>query len=273
PRRRRPHPALTRAVGALAADRLRRALPRPPHPRVALGLPRPLRRDVPRDDGVHRPRPAQVVPRPLAARVGAAVVEVSWEERERTELRPSPRGRVVGAAVSVAVVVLAVAGLARGFGWPAWGEDEALPKLLPVHEPRTIHVAVDGDDDDEGAPDEPLRTIGSAVRASGAADTIVVHGGTYHEELKIEHRPGLHLVAAPGAEVWLDGSVAVEHWVPDGDVWVAPGWGTRLDASPTYSWGAEDHDQPGWSFIDPEYPMAAHPDQVWVEDRKSTRLN
>ncbi|HLT83870.1 MAG TPA: right-handed parallel beta-helix repeat-containing protein [Phototrophicaceae bacterium] len=200
------------------------------------------------------------------------MVEVSWEERERTELRPSPRGRVVGAAVSVAVVVLAVAGLARGFGWPAWGEDEALPKLLPVHEPRTIHVAVDGDDDAEGTPDEPLRTIGSAVRASGAADTIVVHGGTYHEELKIENRPGLHLVAAPGAEVWLDGSVAVEHWVPDGDVWVAPGWGTRLDASPTYSWGAEDHDQPGWSFIDPEYPMAAHPDQVWVDDERQVQV-
>ncbi|QDB80172.1 DUF1565 domain-containing protein [Georgenia sp. 311] len=195
------------------------------------------------------------------------MVETRWDERTGT--RGATRARVT-AVVCAAVLVLLC--LSWALDLPPWDGADGLPKLTPVHEPDTIHVSVDGDDEATGSPAEPLRTITAAVRTSGAGDTIVVHGGSYHEELKVENRQGLHLVAAPGAEVWLDGSVVVEGWQPEDGHWVSPGWITEFDPSPTYSWGAPDHDQPGWSFIDPEHPMAAHPDQVWVDDVRQEQV-
>lgn len=169
----------------------------------------------------------------------------------------------VAAVVSLALVLGA---LALPYGM-SWLDREAPAKISAssVAETRTIHVALDGDDAAAGTAAEPKRTLTAAVRASNGGDTIEVHAGTYHEELKIENRPGLHLVAAPGAEVWLDGSVEVDGWVADGERWVADGWTVEFDSSPTYSWGTPDHDQPGWGFINPEHPMAAHPDQVWLD--------
>ena len=42
------------------------------------------------------------------------------------------------------------------------------------------------------------------------------------------------------------------------------GWTTKLDSSPTYTKGAPDYTQADWRFVNPERPMAAHPDQIWV---------
>ncbi|WP_170037165.1 right-handed parallel beta-helix repeat-containing protein [Georgenia soli] len=140
-------------------------------------------------------------------------------------------------------------------------------------EVRTLHVSPDGDDDGaDGTAERPLRTIGAAVRASDDGDTVVVHAGTYRESLKIEGRPGLRLVAAPGEEVWLDGSVVVTDWVRDGAGWVSGGWTAEFDSSPTYSWGKPDNDRPGWGFLDPKHPMAAHPDQVWVDGERQAQV-
>jgi hypothetical protein len=137
---------------------------------------------------------------------------------------------------------------------------------------RTIHVATDGDDAGEGTSTAPKRTVQEAIRASGAGDTVMVHAGTYHEELKIESRPGLQLVAAPGAEVWLDGSVVVDAWSRDGGRWISRGWGTHFDASPTYSRGQPDSTLPGWGFVDPAHPLAAHPDQVWLDGERQVQV-
>lgn len=156
------------------------------------------------------------------------------------------------------------------------GADEDGPATAhaEVVEVRTIHVAEGGDDEAAGTADAPLRTLGAAIRESGPGDTVMVHTGTYRETLKIENRPGLRLVAAPGAQVWLDGSVVVPEWTPDPSEgrWVATGWEAEFDPSPTYAWGQPDHTQAGWSFVNPEYPMAAHPDQVWVDGERQTQV-
>ncbi|GAA4422114.1 hypothetical protein GCM10023169_16030 [Georgenia halophila] len=133
-------------------------------------------------------------------------------------------------------------------------------------------MAEDGDDESPGTAAAPFGTIEAAIRESNGGDTVVLHDGTYRESLTIEGRPGLRLVAAPGAEVWLDGSVVVPRWSKEGERWVSEGWSVGFDASPTYAWGELDHDMPGWSFVDARYPMASHPDQVWVDGARQLQV-
>lgn len=129
---------------------------------------------------------------------------------------------------------------------------------------RVLHVAIDGSDRADGTRSAPLRSIGAAISRADRNDTIVVGAGSYHESLKIESRPGLTLTAAPGAEVWLDGSRRIEKWTDRGRLWSAD-WDVHFDHSPTYTFGAPDYDRPGWRFVSDTYPMAAHPDQLWID--------
>lgn len=205
------------------------------------------------------------------ARCRGPMVEVGWNGEE--DRGAGPRLRLAAGATVSIVLLLVAAVLAHGPDLPGGDQDETQPASGATAPPvRTIHVATDGDDSATGTESDPKRTVTAAVTASAAGDTIVVHAGTYREELKIENRSGLQLAAAPGAEVWLDGSVVVDGWVRDGETWVAEGWTVEFDSSPTYSWGAPDHDRPGWSFIDPDYPLAAHPDQVWVDDERLVQV-
>jgi hypothetical protein len=46
----------------------------------------------------------------------------------------------------------------------------------------------------------------------------------------------------------------------------------RLDHSPTYSVGAPDGTTPGWQWIDPNYPMASYPDEVWIDSAQQAQV-
>ena len=129
-----------------------------------------------------------------------------------------------------------------------------------------LHVATRGDDRATGSAKAPLRTIGEAVERSRDGDTVVVHSGSYHESVEVEGATGITLTAAPRATVWLDGSRPVTNWTPTAGAWVSTGWTSEFDSSPTYSWGQPDNDSQYWQFINPAHPMAAHPDQVWLDD-------
>lgn len=131
-------------------------------------------------------------------------------------------------------------------------------------ETRTWFVAPSGDNTAEGTRTAPLRTVQVAVHRASKGDTIVVRGGVYHESVAID-KNALSLRAARGEKVWFDGSSAVEGFVPEGSVWVRHGWDVKFDHSPTFHWGAPDGSRPGWGFVNPKYPMAAWPDQVWVD--------
>ncbi|MCU1633299.1 MAG: wcoA, partial [Micrococcaceae bacterium] len=128
-----------------------------------------------------------------------------------------------------------------------------------------LFVAGNGSDTARGNQDSPLKTIKAAIAQADSGQTIVIRGGSYREAVKIPAKKQITLQAFPQEEVWLDGSVPVLDFEPDGTAFVAEGWTAEFDASPTYSWGNEDGTTPGWTFVNPEHPMASHPDQVWMD--------
>jgi parallel beta-helix repeat protein len=131
---------------------------------------------------------------------------------------------------------------------------------------NAIFVDGSGSDNASGTQDSPLKTIKAAISQAESGQTVVLRGGSYHEAVKIPTTKRITLQAFPDEEVWLDGSVPVSGFEPDGGAFVVEGWTAEFDASPTYSWGNADGTTPGWTFVNAEHPMASHPDQVWIDD-------
>ena len=128
-----------------------------------------------------------------------------------------------------------------------------------------VIVSPGGSDAAAGTVASPLRSVERAVSLASSGATIVVRAGVYHESVTVPSSKRLTIQAWPNEEVWFDGSVEVVGWVADGGVWRHDGWTTEFDASPTYSRGAPDSDEQYWGFVNPASPMAAHPDQVWID--------
>ncbi len=129
-----------------------------------------------------------------------------------------------------------------------------------------VYVATDGSDSNAGTKAKPFKTISAATKAAKANGTVVVRGGVYHESVLIYPRAGLTVQAYPKETVWLDGSEQVTGWTKSGSVWVKSNWATFFDSSPTYVKGAPDGTTADWRWVNSSYPMAAYPDQVWVND-------
>jgi parallel beta-helix repeat protein len=102
--------------------------------------------------------------------------------------------------------------------------------------------------------------------------TIVVRGGTYHEYFIVPPGKDITIQSYPNEAVWFDGSSLVSGFHSAGSDWVVDGWTTEFDASPTYTKGAPDGTTVGWQFVNPEHPMAAHPDAVWVDGVEQTQV-
>jgi parallel beta-helix repeat protein len=115
-----------------------------------------------------------------------------------------------------------------------------------------------------------LATVAKAIAVAKAGATIVVGAGTYHETLSIPSGKGLTIQSAPNAAVWFDGSSVVTGWVASGSTWVKSGWTAEFDATPSYT--GTVYTQQGWGFVNPSYPMAAHPDQVWIDGTALTQV-
>jgi hypothetical protein len=158
-----------------------------------------------------------------------------------------------------------------GVGRVAAGAAPLGSTAYPV--PRSaLHVAQTGSDDSPGTSRAPLRTIGAAIRRSADGGTIVVHAGAYHEGIVIPRGKRVTVQPYPRARVWLDGSSPVTGWSLAGGAFASSGWTAEFDSSPTYHWGAPDGDEEGWTFVNPAYPMAAHPDQVWIDGRAQRQV-
>lgn len=169
------------------------------------------------------------------------------------------RARRRAAAVRRTVVV----GLALTLGAGALA---APLSAMGAQSSRTWYVAPGGSDDASGSRSAPLRTIDVAVQRASSGDVISLRGGTYHQSVTIG-KDGLTLRSEPGERAVLDGAERVSGWRAQGGIWVKDGWSASFDRSPTYSWGAPDGTDAGWSFVSPAYPLAAWPDQVWVDGR------
>ena len=135
-----------------------------------------------------------------------------------------------------------------------------------------VFVATSGSDAGNGKIATPYRTITKAVNSSASGSTIVLRGGNYHETVMVPKEKTLTFQAYPREAVWLDGSSTVSGFTKSGSAWVKSDWNYIFDASPTYSRGAPDGQPPSWQFVNPAYPMAAHPDQVWINGAKQTQV-
>jgi parallel beta-helix repeat protein len=126
-----------------------------------------------------------------------------------------------------------------------------------------VIVATNGNDAAAGTAAAPLRTMARALAVVPAGGTIVLRAGSYNESVTITKK--VTVQAWPGEAVWFDGSRQISNWVADGTTWRYDGWTTEFDSSPTYTRGAPDASATNWGFINPSYPLAAHPDQIWVD--------
>lgn len=117
----------------------------------------------------------------------------------------------------------------------------------------------------DGSSARPFRSIQAAVTAARAGGTVVVRGGTYHESVTVQIGSRVTIQSAPGEAVWLDGSSPISGFSSSGSVWVAGGYTPQFDRSATYSRGKADSRTPGWAFVSPAAPMAAAPDQVFID--------
>lgn len=124
------------------------------------------------------------------------------------------------------------------------------------------YVSTAGSDSYPGTSTKPVRTIARAVALAPAGGTVVVRKGTYHETVTVSKK--VTIQNYPKEAVWMDGSVAVTGWVKDGATWRHDKWTPRFDASVGFSKGDKDGTTPGWQWLNASYPMASHPDQLFL---------
>jgi len=170
---------------------------------------------------------------------------------------PVRAGLVAGAGLLTAALLVAVP---SGTAPTGAGSAYAAPTA------RTWHVSVHGRDAASGQAGSPVRHLRTAVKRARAGDRVVVHAGVYHESVTIPAGKRLAIRTADGS-AWLDGTRRVRGWHRTAHGW-ATRWTVEFDHSPTYTWGARDGTEPGWTFVNPARPMAAHPDQVWLDGHR-----
>jgi hypothetical protein len=118
----------------------------------------------------------------------------------------------------------------------------------------------DGSDSNPGTQAQPLRTVVAAVRAASNGQTIVLRAGTYHENVFVTDGKRVTIQNYPDEAVWFDGSVPVTNWTQQGSTWVSTGWTAQFDHSASFTKGSDDG-----GFVNSAYPMAAWPDQIFVD--------
>ncbi|MGO3885240.1 MAG: right-handed parallel beta-helix repeat-containing protein [Mycetocola sp.] len=118
-----------------------------------------------------------------------------------------------------------------------------------------------------GSSASPLGSISAAVSQASSGQTIVVRGGTYRETVEIPGSKKVTIQSAPGEKVWLDGSRQISNWTKSGSTWVSSGWSHTFDSSPTFTKGAADNNNEHTGFLEKDYPLAAHPEQIWVNGK------
>lgn len=143
---------------------------------------------------------------------------------------------------------------------PDGGPDRVVVGALPADSTSYAapidarYVAPGGSNRSDGSREQPWRTVEHAVEASPDGSVIVLRAGEYKESVRIVAKQ-LTLQSAPGEEVWFDGSIPVENFVPTGSgLWRADDWTAapeRLD--PDSHLLSHDRPESGW------------PDQVFLD--------
>ena len=134
-------------------------------------------------------------------------------------------------------------------------------------------VSPSGNNASSGSAGSPWRTLSHAVARAGSGATIVVRRGTYHESVTVPSGKRLTIQSYPGEAVWLDGSKKLTAWASEGGDWRLGGWTARFDASASYTSGGAVSGDALWRFLDPAFPMAAHPEMLFVNGASQRQVS
>ena len=144
-----------------------------------------------------------------------------------------------------------------------------------------IFVSPTGNDTSgTGTQANPYKTVQRGVNALGAGGTVVLRAGVYHEGgvgqagisgIEIYDNNST-IQNYPGEAVWLDGSSQATAWTNEGATWTTP-FTTSFDHSPTWTRGADDSAVAYYGFINPSYPCASWPEQVFVDGIQLQQVN
>lgn len=174
----------------------------------------------------------------------------------------------VGIVVAPGSADVSAAAVSRAADWAGSARVGSTSYAAPD---SATYVAPTGSDSNSGTKTSPVRTLNRALAVVPAGGTVVMRGGRYNEQAAVYKT--VTIQSYPGEEVWIDGSTSVSGWVRDGAGWRHDNWTTRFDHSPTYTKGAPDSTKPYWQFVNKATaPMAAHPDQVWVDGNQLSQV-
>jgi len=131
-----------------------------------------------------------------------------------------------------------------------------------------------------GTQANPYKTAAKALSVLGAGGTVVLRAGVYHEGgVGTAGVSGIEIFDNnstvqnyPGEAVWFDGSYQATNWTQEGANWSTP-FTTAFDHSPTWTRGADDSSVAFYGFINPTYPCAAWPEQVFVDGVQLQQVN
>lgn len=131
----------------------------------------------------------------------------------------------------------------------------------------SIYVSPGGRNSGTGRETSPYQTVQHAISMASPGETIVLRAGSYHERVTVPASTPVIIESYPNEAAWFDGSTVVSSWTAQGSIWVSQGWTAEFDSSPTFTTGAPESTLPSFNFLDPKFPLAAHPDQVWIDDK------
>ncbi|MES1024040.1 right-handed parallel beta-helix repeat-containing protein [Gloeocapsa sp. BRSZ] len=114
-------------------------------------------------------------------------------------------------------------------------------------------VAPDGKDTNTGRSVNSPWSVEKAIAAAPNGATIIFRGGVYRD-VQTNIRKRLTLQAYPNEKPWIKGSVVVNDWVKEGNIWRKDGW--------NYSFPFKGQPQ----SLDPNYPLAGHRDMVFINN-------
>ncbi|PPS44237.1 hypothetical protein B1A85_09760 [Chroococcidiopsis sp. TS-821] len=115
----------------------------------------------------------------------------------------------------------------------------------------SFFVSPTGSESNTGRSANSPWPVAKALSAAPNGATIVFRGGTYRN-LRLPLNKRLTLQAYPNEQPWLKGSIVVEGWVQEGNIWRKDGWNHSFPPN----------QQP--RAIDPKFPMAGHRDMVYI---------
>jgi hypothetical protein len=127
-----------------------------------------------------------------------------------------------------------------------------------------LFVSPSGNNANPGAVGAPVRSLATAFSKVATGGTVVLRGGTYHDSATASRR--VTVQNYPGEIVWLDGSVVVSGWVSTGTTWTKSGWTKEFSSLMGGDAAFKAR------FVDGSFPMAADPDQVFVNGVALTQV-